>query len=84
MFNRVCKVCQEKDARIKDLLAEVAYLRELASPAKLTVQIPAVHAEADQIISGGGNAEPSSLQLEELNKINEIDQEAYMLLSGTY
>ena len=82
LFNRKCSVCQEKDARIKDLLAEVAYLRELASPSRLTVQIPALQAEADRIISGGNY--DSEVPLDEINEFNLIDKEAHSLLTGTY
>jgi hypothetical protein len=74
-----CKVCAEKDKRINDLQNEVAYLRELANPSKLNVTIPAIHSEADRIMSASQDEIPSESLSDE-----EITSERIRLLSGTY
>lgn len=53
-----CKVCQEKDKRINDLLVEISYLRKLAG-----VEVPSTEGilasrEADAILSASDSLIP--------------------------
>jgi len=60
-----CKVCAEKDARIKDLTSQVDLLRNLLSPAK-SRDIPLIAIEADAVMSGRQEPlEPTSAQMRE-------------------
>jgi hypothetical protein len=47
-----CKVCAEKDLRIQDLKSQIASLQRLVTPVNDPNRVPAVHMEADGILSG--------------------------------
>lgn len=70
-----CKVCLEKDKRIKDLHDEVLYLRKLSNP-EINVSIPEVVREANQIMSADTHHDDPQLM--------DIQSEAIRLLSGNY
>ena len=70
-----CKVCNEKDKRIHDLLTQVGVLTKLIFPSHVpTDSLPII--DLDAVEPGG--AMPPDLTLQ------EIEQEADRLLTGNY
>ena len=76
-----CQVCLEKDKRIAEMQDQISYLRELANPGKLTVQIPAVHAEMDAVLSG----RDAPIEVQQISEEAEaLDSEAMRILTGNF
>lgn len=73
-----CKVCIEKDSRIKDLKENIQFLQNEISPRQ---QIPLINLEANNILNGAGLEEPSPEEIEQLKREKE---ERDALLSGNY
>lgn len=71
-----CRICEEKDKRISDLLSQIEMLKSVAYPnlnkGKLTLE----EEERDRLLSGS----------DELIEVTEdqLAQEASMLLMGSY
>lgn len=76
-----CKLCNEKDRRIADLLAQIEMLRALVLPPKTSAPIPLFALEADKALSATDDR-PSDP--EELKRLSAIEAEREALLSGTY
>jgi hypothetical protein len=81
-----CKVCLEKDARIKDLQSQIADLKSLLFTPS-SQHIPVVHLEADAIINNTGETmhlHERELTADEIKRLEEEQSEAARLLSGSY
>lgn len=77
-----CRVCEEKDLRIRDLQEQISLLREMVPPQTRADRIPVLLAEADGVLSGrDAPIDPTADQLKELER---IESEANRILSGTY
>ena len=77
-----CKSCSEKDLRIGDLKAEIAYLRELVRPEPLNHKLPLIDLERDAIMSASD--EMIDVKTDPTDEDDYIQREASALLSGTY
>jgi hypothetical protein len=77
-----CKVCDEKEKRIHDLLSQVESLKKLVFPSTNSGRLPVLEIEADAILGGAGNAsvEPDEDELAQ----EQIDLEANAILTGSY
>jgi hypothetical protein len=87
MFGK-CKVCQEKEKRIHDLMDQITHLRKMVYPKASPGRLPLVHLEADKVMSVSD--EPTEItpsqyaELQELNGHDEVNAEAHRILTGTY
>jgi hypothetical protein len=68
-----CKVCNEKDKRIDDLLSQVSLLQRLVFPTPVSNTLPTIDLDAV-----GEESQPSPTEYE------EIQAEADRILSGNY
>lgn len=76
-----CRVCSEKDARIADLKAEIATLRELVLP-RDPFKISPIALEADAVLTPSNDS--PIISDEEIQEAEEIQSEATRLFAGNY
>lgn len=89
-----CKVCTEKEKRIKELLEQVEYLRSLALPTNDPLKQSIIIKEADSILGGDGselksyspNSDADKERIDDLEKteLQRIVEERDKILTGTY
>lgn len=86
-----CKACEEKDKRylesmghlidhMADLKKEIEFLKNMLQPATL---IPRINIEANNVLNGAGEDEPTPTQ-EEIEQLQREEHERNALLSGNY
>ncbi len=81
-----CKVCLEKDNRIKDLYSQIEFLKRMVSPSDYA--LPTINTEMNYTLDGAGREEiimPEKEYTEDELKQYAADRaEEQAILSGTY
>jgi hypothetical protein len=76
-----CKVCDEKEKRIHDLLSQVESLKKLVFPSTNSGRLPVLEIEADSVLSA---SEVPLTEDDETAPPHPLDVEANSILTGTY
>lgn len=82
-----CKVCAEKDNRIRDLKDQVAHLRGLVFPNNSPESTPDLILEADGVLSGQQHVftiPETVADAAELRRVEEEESERDRVLAGNY
>lgn len=75
-----CKVCAEKEIRIKELKEQIEYLKSLTIPDNNSFNPTPVEQEYDQVISGATD----KVEYDEDPELDKIESEQTRILIGTY